>query len=257
MKEILWPFLLSLIAGSMTGVGGLIILAFGRISDRIMGFLMGFAGGVMLIVSFLDLCTEALAIISYQEVVLAFTMGALFIMTIDLILPHIELGRWEEGVVDSRLFKTGLIITIGMSLHNFPEGLVISTGYAHMPKLGLLIAIMICLHNIPEGIATVTPLTLAGVGKHKAVALAFLSGLTEPIGALIGATILSALGGSEHFIGMGLAFAAGVMIYITVDELIPAAHEYGTQKYKHMISTGLLSGMIFAQLIAVALEAFS
>ena len=257
MKEILWPFLLSLIAGSTTGIGGLIVLAFGRISDRLMGFLMGFAGGVMLIVSFLNLSVEALAILSLLEVVLGFTVGALFIMIIDLILPHVELGRWEEGVVDSRLFKTGLITTLGMSLHNFPEGLVVSTGYARIPKLGLLIAIIICLHNIPEGIATVIPLTLAGVGKLKAVALAFLSGLTEPIGALIGATILSALGGSEHFIGMGLAFAAGVMTYITVDELIPTAHEYGTRKHKHMVSTGLLSGMIFAQLIAVAFEVLS
>ncbi|MFQ6075229.1 MAG: ZIP family metal transporter [Candidatus Bathyarchaeia archaeon] len=197
MTEILQPFLLSLIAGSATGIGGLVVLVFGRVSDRIMGFLIGFAGGVMLIVSFLDLFIEALAILSYLEVTLAFAVGALFMMAIDLALPHMELGRWERGVVDSRLFKTGLVIAIGITLHNLPEGLVVSAGYAHIPKLGLLIAITICLHNIPEGIATATPLTLAGVGKLRASALAFLSGLTEPIGALIGATVLSTLGGRE------------------------------------------------------------
>ena len=256
MAEILQPFLLSLIAGSATGIGGLIVIVFGRVSDRLMGFLMGFAGGVMLIVSFLKLFIEALTLLNYLEVILAFTIGALFMMAFDLILPHIEFGRWEKGLVESRLFKTGLIVAIGMSLHNFPEGLVVGVGYVHMPKLGLLMALMICLHNIPEGIATATPLMLAGVGMHKAVSLAFLSGLTEPLGALIGAAFLSTIGGGEYFIGLGLALAAGVMTYITVDELIPIAHQYGSLKHKHMVSIGLLSGMIFAQLITVALKAY-
>lgn len=254
MTEVLQPFVLSLIAGSATGIGGLIVLVFGRLSDRVMGFLMGFAGGVMLIVSFLDLFIEALGIISYLEVTMAFASGALLMMAIDLTLPHVEFGRWERRLADPRLFKIGLVITIGMALHNFPEGLVVSCGYAHVPKLGLLIALTICLHNIPEGIATATPLTLAGVDKPRAMALAFLSGLTEPIGALTGAVVLSTLGGSELIIGWGLALAAGVMTYITVDELIPVAHEYGARTHKHVVSTGLLLGMIFALIITVALK---
>lgn len=210
----------------------------------------------MLIVSFLKLFIEALTLLSYLEASLAFTVGALFMMTVDLTLPHVESGVWERGSFNSELFKTGIIIALGMSLHNFPEGLVVSAGYIHIPKLGLLIAIMICLHNIPEGIATTTPLALAGIGKRKALTLAFLSGLTEPLGALVGTTILSTLGGSEHIIGLGLAIAAGVMTYITVDELIPVAHEYSTSRSKHVVSTGLLLGMIFAQLITLALKAY-
>ena len=93
MREVLYPILLSLIAGSATGVGGLIVLAFGRISDRLMGFLMGFAGGVMLVISFLKLFIESLTLISYLEVTFAFTLGALFMMCVDLTIPHIESGR--------------------------------------------------------------------------------------------------------------------------------------------------------------------
>ena len=123
-----------------------------------------------------------------------------------------------------------------------------------MPKLGILIAIMICLHNIPEGIATATPLIVAGMNKRRAVSLAFLSGMTEPIGALVGSVFLTAIGGSNQIIGLGLALAAGVMTYITVDELIPIAHEYCTPAHKHYISTGLLAGMIFGQILSVLMQ---
>lgn len=254
MTDILQPFLLSLIAGSATGIGGLIVLFFGRVSDRGMGFFMGFAGGVMLVVSFLKLFVEALSLLSYIEVTLAFTLGAMFMMAVDLTLPHIESGRWEHGVVDLKLLNTGFVIAIGMSLHNFPEGLVVSASYGHMPKLGLLMALMICFHNIPEGIATATPLILAGFGRRKAVTLAFVSGLTEPIGALIGSTLLLSFGRGSGIIGWGLALASGVMTYITVDELIPVAHEYSSGIHKHMVSTGLICGMIFAQLISIVLN---
>ena len=254
MPGILTPIILSLIAGSATGIGGLIVLFFGRISDRVMGFFMGFAGGVMLVISFLKLFLEALTLLSHLEVTLAFTLGVMFMMAIDLALPHIESGQWEHGVIDLKLLNTGLVIAIGMSLHNFPEGLVISASYGHIPKLGMLIALMICFHNIPEGIATATPLIRAGVGRRKAVTLAFLSGLTEPIGALVGTTILLTLGRRSGIIGWGLALASGVMTYITVDELIPVAHEYSSQIHKHVVSIGLIFGMIFAQLISIVLN---
>lgn len=254
MSDIIQPFLLSLIAGSATGIGGLIVLSFGRISDRVMGFFMGFAGGVMLVISFLKLFIEALSLLSHLEVTLAFTLGLTFMMAVDLTIPHIESGRWERGAMDLRLLNTGFVILIGMTLHNFPEGLVVSASYGHLPKLGILIALMICLHNIPEGIATTTPLIRAGFGRFKAVALAFLSGLTEPIGALLGSTILLTLGGGQGIIGWLLGFASGVMTYITVDELIPIAHEYSSSLHKHVVSTGLICGMIFAQLISLALN---
>ena len=254
MKNILQPFLLSLIAGSATGIGGVIALIFGKFSNRVMGLFMGFAGGVMIVISFLKLFFEALTLLSYFEVTAAFTLGALLMMAVDLTLPHIESGRWEKGVVDARLLSSGFVIALGMFLHNFPEGLVVSASYGHLPKLGLLMALIICLHNIPEGIATATPLILAGMGRFKSVALAFISGLSEPIGALIGSTLLLTLGEGSGIIGWGLALASGVMTYITVDELIPMAHEYSSRFHKHTVSIGLLIGMIFAQIISLILK---
>jgi ZIP family zinc transporter len=253
MEEIVFPLVLSLIAGSATGVGGLIVLFFGKINEKVLGFFMGFAGGVMLIISLLNLFIEALSLLSYIYVTLAFAFGALIMMGIDLTLPHIEMGRWE-GVKDVRLLQSGLVIALGMSLHNFPEGLVISAGYEHMPRLGILVAIMICFHNIPEGIATVIPLRQAGVSMRRAIGLSLLSGMVEPLGALLGSALIFGLRGNTTVIGLALGFASGVMTYITIDELIPIAHEYCSRIHKHIVSTGLLAGMIFAQLLSILLN---
>ena len=250
--NILVPILLSVIAGSATGIGGLIVVRFGDISNRKMGFLMGFAGGVMLVVSFLELYAEAITELAPWKVTIAFSIGTIFMMLVDLKLPHIEFGLWEDGVKDRHLFNSGIIIAIGMSIHNFPEGIVVAAGYSHAAELGILVALMICFHNIPEGIATVSPLIKAGVPKWRAVKLATLSGLMEPVGALFGSVIISVVG--MDIIGWSLGFAAGVMTYVTIDELIPVAHEFCTLDQKHMVSTGLLIGMIFAMLLGLILH---
>ena len=250
--NLLVPIFLSIIAGSATGLGGLIVLRFGEISNRKLGFLMGFAGGVMLVVSFVELYAEAALELSPWQVTLAFALGTICMMAIDLTLPHIEFGLWEEGVNDRELFNSGLVIAIGMSIHNLPEGIVVSAGYSHVPELGILVAIMICLHNIPEGIATVSPLIQSGVDKWRAVGLATLSGLVEAVGALIGVLIITSVG--VNIVGWGLGFAAGVMTYITIDELIPIAHEYCSLDQKHMVSSGLLIGMIFAMILGLVLH---
>ena len=250
--NILIPILLSVIAGSATGLGGLIVVRFGEISNRTMGFLMGFAGGVMLVVSFLELYAEAIVDLAPWKVTIAFAIGTVFMMLVDLKLPHMEFGQWEDGVNDRHLFNSGLIIAIGMSIHNFPEGIVVAAGYGRAAELGVLVALMICFHNIPEGIATVSPLIKAGVPKWRAVGLATLGGMMEPIGALFGAAIISYDG--LGIIGWGLGFAAGVMTYVTIDELIPVAHEFCSVDQKHMVSIGLLIGMIFAMLVGLVLN---
>ncbi len=250
--NVLVPILLSVIAGSATGIGGLIVVWFGDISNRKMGFLMGFAGGVMLVVSFLELYVEAVNELAPWKVTIAFAIGTVFMMLVDLKLPHIEFGLWEDGVKDRHLFKSGIIIVIGMSIHNFPEGIVVAAGYGHAAELGILVALMICFHNIPEGIATVSPLIKAGVPKWRAVGLATLGGLMEPVGALFGAVAISFIG--MEIIGWSLGFAAGVMTYVTIDELIPIAHEFCTVDQKHMVSTGLLIGMLFAMVLGLVLN---
>jgi ZIP family zinc transporter len=127
---------------------------------------------------------------------------------------------------------------------------VVAAGYLFNPALGIIIAIAIILHNIPEGIATAIPLSEAGTKPLKTTIVTFLSGLAEPVGAVIGAVLLSSFA-PRIVIGYSLVFAAGVMTYITADELIPVAHEYG---FKHTVSVGLLLGIIFALLIDVILS---
>lgn len=117
----------------------------------------------MLIISFMKLFAEALVHMTPIEATVVFVAGALLMMAIDLTTPHLESGRWETGIADPRLLKTGFVVAIGISLHNFPEGFVVSASYGHLPRLGLLIAVIVCLHNIPEGIATATPLIAAGM----------------------------------------------------------------------------------------------
>jgi len=118
--DLLTPFLMSLVAGSASGIGGLIVYLFEEMEERMLGFLMGFAGGVMLIVSFLELFVESMTLVSNIEATAAFTLGALIMMGIDLTVPHMESGRWETGIANPRMLKTGLIVAIGISIHNFP-----------------------------------------------------------------------------------------------------------------------------------------
>ena len=104
---------------------------------------MGFASGVMLLVSFLNLFVEALNLISYLNVSLAFAIGSIIMIIIDSVLPHLELGKREDGVIKSKLFQSGILILIGITLHNIPEGVVVSAGYSHLPQLGTLIAVAV------------------------------------------------------------------------------------------------------------------
>jgi len=249
MAQILEPFLLSLLAGLATGLGGIIVIVLRKVSNRIVSFSMGFASGVMLMVSFNTLFLEASGLLSQIQLILVFSFGAITMILLDLALPHIELTSRKDTGVSSKNYKTGILIAIGITIHNLPEGVVVAAGYIHEPRLGLIIAIAILFHNIPEGIATAIPLSMAKMKRSKISLLTFVSGLTEPIGALIGAIVLSSVG-SQLIVGSSLAFAAGVMAYITADELIPVAHEYG---YKHTVSVSLLLGIIFALLIDVIL----
>jgi len=245
------PVLFSLIAGLATGFGGLIVLALGKVSDRVVSFSMGLASGVMLLVAFNSLFLEAAKLLAHLELIIAFSAGALIMIALDLILPHIELTTKKVTDQKTKIYNAGILIAIGITLHNFPEGLVVTAGYAYLPGLGLIIAISILLHNIPEGLATAIPLKAAGMKPRKIAGITFLSGLAEPVAALIGVLIFSFIEiNNAAVVGYSLALAAGVMVYITADELIPVAHEYG---YKHTVSVGLLLGIIFALLIDVIL----
>jgi ZIP family zinc transporter len=140
--------------------------------------------------------------------------------------------------------RSGTLLAIGITIHNLPEGIAVGAGYMHTPQFGMLIALAILLHNIPEGIATALPLCEAGMRRWDAFRIAFLSGLPEPIGALAAALFLQSF---AFLIPGSLAFAGGVMMFITLDELIPTAREYGHQ---HSCAIGIILGSIFVFLLS-------
>jgi ZIP family zinc transporter len=250
MSWVFEPFLLSLIAGMATGIGGIIVLLLRDVSNRVVGFSMGFASGVMLLISFNNLFLEASRQLTHLELMAVFSSGALVMMILDLTIPHIELTTGMGDRENAKTLRRGVRIAIGVTLHNLPEGLVIVAGYTLMPRLGLIIAIAVLVHNIPEGIATAIPFSMAGIRRYKIAILTFLTGLAEPAAAMVGALTLSLLE-LGNVIGFSLAFAAGVMTYITADELIPVAHEYG---HKHTVSVALLFGIIFALMVDALLS---
>ena len=238
----MYPILLALIAGLCTGLGALIIFIF-KPTKAFIAISIGFASGIMLTLSFTGLLHESMAI-SYTLAIIGFVLGALFMLILDSLLPHIEFSFLEKGIIDTKMFKTAMLIAIGMALHHVPEGFAVSAGFYHLPAFGLFVAVAIALHNIPEGIAIALPIVSAGGSRKKAFIISFFSGLSEPLGAVIGVLLLSfALG----LIPIALAFAAGVMVYLTVDELLPLAQRY---KHPHGMGFGIIAGCAVAMLIS-------
>jgi len=264
--------LLSLVASLGTGLGGLIAVI-RKPGKRAYGLLMGITAGVMICLSFLDLVNEAWSLAGPWTATIGFAIGATFMFLLDHFAPHIRFGekevrglplvpsdvpsghppfgrrrlgrrRWEGQNLDVRLVNTGLLLAIGITLHNLPEGIAVGAGYLHNPQFGLFIALAIMLHNIPEGIATALPLCKGGVCKWDAFRVAFLSGFAEPVGALMASLFLVAF---QKLVPGALAFAGGVMVFITLDELIPTAREYG---HEHYVAIGIIMGSIFVFMLS-------
>jgi ZIP family zinc transporter len=245
-SKILEVCLLSLLAGLCTGIGAFVVMMIKKPGKTFLGATMGFASGVMLIVAFLNLTQSSIEMTGgYSIPAVGFLAGAVSILTIDKTLPHIFQFK-EKGVLVPHLYRIGMLMAIGMAIHNVPEGLAIGVGYAHLPTLGVLVAIAIAFHNIPEGIVVGVPLYAAGIRRKKVFGISFASGLVEPLGALVGISVLRMLPG-EIPLALALSFAGGVMSYLTVDELIPASHHYG---HEHAIAAGLISGLSFAMFLS-------
>jgi ZIP family zinc transporter len=272
MSTVLNVFFLSLVAGLGTGLGGLIAVVQNP-GRRRFGFFMGIAAGVMISLSFLELVNEAWRLEGFLTATVGFGLGALFMFLIDMLVPHIRFGEKEihrpaaqaragsesqphpgrrrmrhyrrrSHIVDQKLLRSGMLIAIGITIHNLPEGIAVGAGYMHQPKFGYFVALAILLHNIPEGIAAAMPLCKSGVCGWESFRVSLFSGLVEPIGALLAAIFLTQFSG---LIPGALAFAGGVMVFITLDELVPAAREYGHQ---HFTAMGIILGAIFVFLLS-------
>jgi ZIP family zinc transporter len=256
---VLFAFSLTLLAGLATGVGSAIAFFARRTDYRFLAVAMGFSAGVMLYVSFMEILPKAersLAEVSPDWsgwiTVGAFFLGILLIGLIDALIPtpenphevraagELRQVREGDGGSDRRhLLRLGLFTALALGIHNFPEGFATFLAALEDPALGIAVAVAVALHNIPEGISVSVPVYFASGSRRKAFALSFLSGLAEPVGALVGYAVLRAVF-TEALMGVTFAAVAGIMVYISLDELLPAARAYGR---RHDALYGLVGGM--------------
>jgi ZIP family zinc transporter len=260
MDPLLYAIAIATLAGSATGIGGLITLILKESSDKIITFMLGFASGTMIAVASLILLIESINISNVFWTGIGFALGALVLLIVDSIIPHFHVtceyegGRQKPGLSGSPEMSTshdlsslrcGLLVALGITLHNFPEGLSVATGFAITPNLGLVIALSIGFHNIPEGMAVAIPLYKAGMSKGKVFVITLLSGLSEPLAATI--SLLLLLQVSLFIQALFLAIAGGAMIYLVCDELAPQAHR--AEKHEHIPTIGLVVGFLIILLL--------
>ena len=277
-KSILLAFGLTLIAGLSTGIGSILAMVTKTTSKKFLSISLGMSAGVMIYVSFVELLGESFEALKQGLgektgpwiAILSFFGGMGLIALIDKLIPEsknpheaqkVENLEEEEcftvecedekanKVKKRKLMRMGILTALAIGIHNFPEGIATFIAALTNPTLAIGVTIAIALHNIPEGISVYVPVYYATGSKKKAFLLSFLSGLAEPVGALIGFLILLPFLSVTLF-GILFAAVAGIMVFISLDELLPAAREYGEA---HLAIYGLVGGMI---IMAVSLLLF-
>lgn len=210
--EILKTTLLGLFFGTFgTTMGGLLGIFIKKNSNKFLSFILAFASGLMMAVICFDLIPESLEITNITYSLLGIIIGIIVMFFCDLLVEKKFNKNIELKENKNSLLKTGLIVSIGLAIHNFPEGLAIGSGFEASTKLGLGLAIAICMHDIPEGLSMSIPMKNGGMKPSKVIFYVILSGIVTGIGAFIGAIVGSI---SEQIIAMCLSFAAGAMLYI-------------------------------------------
>lgn len=253
--------LLTVIAGLATGLGGLAVFLTNRTNGSFLALSLGFSAGVMLYVSFVEILAEASDLLSAAwgpgrgtwGMVGGFFAGIAVIAVIDRIVPHqanphefaYQPGDAEADAAfaapaaDSRLLRTGMLTALAIAIHNFPEGFATFAAALGDPSVAVAITVAIALHNIPEGIAVAVPVFQATGSRARAIGLSFLSGLSEPLGAVIGFLLLRPFL-TDALFGASLAAVAGIMVFISLDKLLPTAEKYGGH---HLCIYGIVAGM--------------
>lgn len=214
--------LLSFLSGLTTIVGVALAICC-RKNLRLIVVGIGFATGIMLLISFLELIPESLIASGAPNTLIAMSLGILLVYSLDIIIPHTHLVK-ERPDVEVNALKTAYLVTVGLILHDFPEGFAMANSYIYSPALGILIALAVAIHNIPEEFAMCVPIVSLERGKKKFLyKAAFLSGLAEPAGAVVG---LLAVNIMPSLTPLFMAFAAGAMIFVSFHELLPMAKRY-------------------------------
>ena len=266
-NNVLFALGLTLFAGLSTGIGSLIGFMSKQFNPRFLTIALGFSAGVMIYVSMIEIFVKARDSLTvgfgdkmgYVLTVVSFFAGIAVIAMIDKLIPSYENPHEmnvEQKIKDStdeqksKLMRMGMFSALAIGIHNFPEGLATFMSGLTNPTLGISIAVAIAIHNIPEGLAVSAPIFYATKSRKKAFVLSFLSGLAEPVGALIGYFVLRSIFNEATF-GIIFASVAGIMVYISLDELLPTAEEYGEH---HLAIGGLIVGMF---VMAVSLLLFA
>ena len=257
---------LTLLAGLATGLGSALAFFAKRANVRLLAWSLAFSAGVMLYVSFVEILPEASASLTEHYGAstagwlanLGFFGGILLMALIDALVPSAEnphelradtdLQMLKGGTASAevltaegtvRLWRLGLFTAVAIAIHNFPEGMATFLAALEDPHTGVAIALAVGLHNIPEGISVSVPLFYATGRRGRAFTLSFLSGLAEPLGGLVAGLALNLLL-PPHTMGLVFASVAGIMVYVSIDELLPTAHQYG---HSHEVLAGIAGGM--------------
>jgi ZIP family zinc transporter len=236
------PYLLqaiasTVIAGLSTGIGALPVLTATRLSDRMISLLLGFGGGVMIAASAFSLVAPALELAqpvlggthgALVTVMIGILVGAFMIWYLERIMPHEHFFTGREGP-DAHIVRRAWLFVAAIALHNLPEGLAVGVGYGtEDPNLGITVTTGIVLQNIPEGLVSAVALIAVGYSRKFALAVTFGTGLVETLGGLLGLAITSI---ATLLVPLGLAFAAGAMVYVVGGEVIPESHRRGFQRH--------------------------
>ena len=256
-QTVILAFGLTLFAGLSTGIGSAIAFFTKTTNTKFLSVSLGFSAGVMIYISFMEILPKSIEIMTDDAglktgnflAVVGFFVGMLVIAIIDKLVPSFENPHEIKKVEDledtretekkRKLYRMGMMSALAIAIHNFPEGLATFIVALQDIKLGFPIAIAIAIHNIPEGIAVSVPIYYATGSRKKAFKYSFLSGLAEPVGALFGFLILMPFMNDILF-GFIFASVAGIMVFISIDELLPAAREYDQP---HLSLYGLMGGM--------------
>ena len=223
MSEIMNTTIVGLFFGTIgTTLGGIIGCVINKHSNKFLSLILSFAAGLMMAVICFDLIPEALEISQIIEVIIGIFAGIVVMIICDIIVDRKFKIKTQNNSVKSNLLKTGIIVSIGLAIHNVPEGLAIGSGFDASIKLGYSLALAICFHDIPEGISMAIPMKNGGMKIYKIMFYVIMSGLATGLGALIGGIVGKV---SEQVIAVCLSFAAGAMLYIVSGELIPESNK--------------------------------
>lgn len=245
LNEIIIPFLLTLVAGLSTLIGSFVFLSNTFSQKKFISFFLGLSAGVMIYLSFVELLPFSIKNLGFFSSNLIFFIGIIVMALIDFLIPHHYLEKkisTKYKINDRKLLSTGFIVTLGIIIHNFPEGIAVFLGSISDLRLGILLTLAIAIHNIPEGIAVAAPIYHATLNKSRAIKYSFISGMAEPMGAIFAYFILRPYL-NNNIISYVFAAVSGIMVYISLDELLPACFK---DNQGHQAIIGIIIGMMIS-----------